>query len=99
MRAEIERNLMKEQQIDELVQELNKLRDLAEDTENMNGEYACQSMDESLDESIMFCLQEMDRYERLELLKNTLGVHTLEELVKSFKETCIKYGIKENEDE
>ena len=97
MRAEIERNLMKEQQIDELVQELNKLRDLAEDTENMNGEYACQSMDESLDESIMFCLQEMDRYERLELLKNTLGVHTLEELVKSFKETCIKYDIKENE--
>ena len=99
MRAEIERNLMKEQQIDELVQELNKLRDLAEDTENMNGEYACQSMDESLDESIMFCLQEMDRYERLELLKNTLGVHTLEELVKSFKETCVKYGIKENEEE
>ena len=99
MRAEIERNLMEEQQIDELVQELNKLRDLAEDTENMNGEYACQSMDESLDESIMFCLQEMDRYERLELLKNALGVHTLEELVKSFKETCVKYGIKENEDE
>lgn len=99
MRAEIERNLMEEQQIDELVQELNKLRDLAEDTENMNGEYACQSMDESLDESIMFCLQEMDRYERLELLKNALGTHTLEELVKSFKETCVKYGIKENEDE
>ena len=96
MRAEIERNLMEEQQIDELVQELNRLRDLAEDTENMNGEYACQSMDESLDESIMFCLQEMDRYERLELLKNALGVHTLEELVKSFKETCVKYGIKEN---
>ena len=99
MRAEIERNLMEEQQIDELVQELNKLRDLAEDTENMNGEYACQSMDESLDESIMFCLQEMDRYERLELLKNALGVHTLEELVKSFKETCVRYGIKENKDE
>lgn len=97
MRAEIERNLMEQQQIDELVQELNRLRYLAEDTENMNGEYACQSMDESLDESIMFCLQEMDRYERLELLKNTLGVHTLEELVKSFKETCVKYGIKEND--
>ena len=99
MRAEIERNLMEEQRINELVQELNRLRDLAEDTENMNGEYACQSMDESLDESIMFCLQEMDTYERLELLKNALGVHTLEELVRGFKETCEHYGIKENEDE
>ena len=55
-------------------------------------------MDIALDETIMFALQDMDRYERLELLKNALGTHTLEELVKSFKETCVKYGIKENED-
>ena len=96
MKAEIERNLMEQNRIDELVQELNDLRDLAEESDN---DYACESMDISLDESIMFCLQEMDRYERLELLKNALGVHTLEELVKSFKETCVKYAIKENEDE
>ena len=96
MRAEIERNLMEQNRIDELVQELNDLRDLAEES---NNDYACESMDISLDESIMFCLQEMDRYERLNFIKNTLGVHTLEELVKSFKETCVKYGIKENEDE
>ena len=96
MRAEIERNLMEQNRIDELVQELNDLRDLAEES---NNDYACESMDISLDESIMFCLQEMDRYERLELLKNALGTHTLEELVKSFKETCVKYGIEENEDE
>lgn len=99
MKTEIERELMEEQQIDELIQELNRLRDLAEDTDNMNGEYACQSMDESVDETIMFALEEMDSYERLELLKNALGVHALEELVKSFKETCVKYSIKENEDE
>lgn len=99
MKAELQRELMEEQQIDELVQELNRLRDLAEDTENMNGEYACQSMDESLDESIMFCLQEMNTYERLELVKNALGVHALKELVQGFKETCEHYGIKENEDE
>lgn len=96
MRAEIERNLMEQNRIDELVQELNDLRDLAEESDN---DYACESMDISLDESIMFCLQEMDRYERLELLKNALGVHTLEELVKSFKETCVRYGIKKNKDE
>lgn len=99
MKAELQRELMEEQQIDELVQELNRLRDIAEDTENMNGEYACQSMDESLDESIMFCLQEMNTYERLELVKNALGLHSLQELVKSFKWICEKYGIKENEDE
>ena len=95
MKAEIERNLMEQNRIDGLVQEINELRDLAEESDN---DYACESMDISLDESIMFCLQEMDRYERLELLKNALGVHTLEELAKSFKETCVKYGIKENED-
>ena len=96
MRAEIERNLMEQNRIDELVQELNDLRDLAEES---NNDYACESMDISLDESIMFCLQEMDRYERLNFIKNTLGVHTLKELVQGFKETCEHYGIKENEDE
>lgn len=95
MKAEIKRNLMEQNRIDELVQELNDLRDLAEES---NNDYACESMDISLDESIMLALQDMDRYERLELLKNALGTHTLEELVKSFKETCVKYGIKENED-
>lgn len=96
MRAEIERNLMEQNRIDELVQELNDLRDLAEESDN---DYACESMDISLDESIMFALQEMDRYERLNFIKNALGVHTLEELVKSFKEICVRYGIKENKDE
>lgn len=96
MRAEIERDLMKQNRIDELVQELNELRDWAEECDN---DYACEDMDIALDETIMFALQDMDKYERLELLKNALGVHTLEELVKSFKETCVKYGIRENEDE
>lgn len=95
MKAEIERNLMEQNRIDGLVQEINELRDWAEECDN---DYACEDMDIALDETIMFCLQEMDRYERLELLKNALGTHTLEELVKSFKETCVKYGIKENED-
>lgn len=99
MRAEIERELMEEQQIDELVQELNRLRDLAENTDDMNGEYACESMDESIDEAIMECLHEMDTYECLEVLKKSLGLYTLKELVQRFKETCVKYGIKENEDE
>lgn len=96
MKAEIERNLMEQNHIDELVQEINELRDWAEECDN---DYACEDMDIALDETIMFALQDMDSYERLELLKNALGVHTLEELVKSFKETCVKYGIRENEDE
>ena len=96
MRAEIERDLMKQNHIDELVQELNELRDWAEECDN---DYACEDMDIALDETIMFALQDMDSYERLELLKNALGTHALEELVKSFKETCIKYGIRENDDE
>lgn len=96
MKADIERNLMEQNRIDELVQELNDLRDWAEECDN---DYACEDMDIALDETIMFALQDMDKYERLELLKNALGVHTLEELVKSFKETCVKYGIKENDDE
>jgi hypothetical protein len=41
----------------------------------------------------------MNTYERLELVKNALGLHTLKELVQGFKETCEHYGIKENEDE
>ena len=96
MKAEIERDLMEQNRIDELVQEINELRDWAEECDN---DYACEDMDIALDETIMFALQDMDKYERLELLKNALGVHSLEELVKSFKETCVKYGIKENEDE
>lgn len=96
MKAEIERNLMEQNRIDELVQEINELRDWAEECDN---DYACEDMDIALDETIMFALQDMDSYERLELLKNALGTHALEELVKSFKETCIKYGIRENDDE
>lgn len=96
MRAEIERNLMEQNRIDGLVQEINELRDLAEECDN---DYACEDMDIALDETVMFALQEMDRYERLELLKNALGVHTLKELVQGFKETCEHYGIKENKDE
>lgn len=96
MKAEIERDSMEQNRIDELVQEINELRDWAEECDN---DYACEDMDIALDETIMFALQDMDKYERLELLKNALGVHSLEELVKSFKETCVKYGIKENEDE
>jgi len=96
MKAEIERNLMEQNHIDELVQEINGLRDWAEECDN---DYACEDMDIALDETIMFALQDMDSYERLELLKNALGTHALEELVKSFKETCIKYGIRENDDE
>lgn len=95
MRAEIERNLMEQNRIDGLVQEINELRDWAEECDNG---YACEDMDIALDETVMFALQDMDRYECLELLKNTLGTHALEELVKSFRETCVKYGIKENED-
>ena len=96
MKAEIERNLMEQNRIDELVQEINELRDWAEECDN---DYACEDMDIALDETIMFALQDMDSYERLKLLKNALGVHALEELVKNFKETCVKYGIRENEDE
>lgn len=96
MKTEIERNLMEQNRIDELVQEINELRDWAEECDN---DYACEDMDIALDETIMFALQDMDSYERLELLKNALGTHALEELVKSFKETCIKYGIRENDDE
>ena len=96
MKAEIERNLMEQNHIDELVQEINELRDWAEECDN---DYACEDMDIALDETIMFALEDMDRYERLELLKNALGTHALEELVKSFKETCIKYGIREDDDE
>lgn len=96
MKAEIERNLMEQNNIDELVQEINELRDWAEECDN---DYACEDMDIALDETVMFALEDMDRYERLELLKNALGTHALEELVKSFKETCIKYGIRENDDE
>lgn len=99
MKAEIERNLMEEQQIDELIQELNRLRDLAENTDNMNGEYACESMDESIGEATMECLHEMDLYECLEVLKKSLGLYTIKELVQRFKEICTKYDIKENEDE
>lgn len=99
MKAELQRELMEEQQIDELVQELNRLRDLAENTDDMNGEYACESMDESIGEAIMECLHEMDSYECLEVLKKSLGLYTLKEVVQRFKEICVKYGIKENEDE
>ena len=78
------------------INELRRLRNLAENTDNMNGEYACEEMDESINEEIAKCLQEMNPYERLEILKNSLGLHTLKELVQGFKETCKHYGIKDN---
>lgn len=98
MKNEIQEKQLEQQQINELVQELHKLRNLAENTDDMNGEYACQSMDESINEEIMKCLQEMNPYERLEVLKNSLGLYTLKELVQGFKETCKYYDIKKNED-
>lgn len=87
---------VEEQQMDELIQELKRLRDRAENTDDMNGEYACESMDESVGEAIMECLHEMDSYECLKVLKNSLGLYTFKELVQRFKEICVKYGIKEN---
>lgn len=98
MKNETQEKQLEQQQINELVQELRRLKNLAENTDNMNGEYACESMDESVNEAIAECLYEMNLYERLEVLKNSLGLHTLKELVQSFKETCEEYGIKKNED-
>ena len=98
MKNEIQEKQLEQQQINELVQELHKLRNLAENTDGMNSEYACEEMDESVNEEIAKCLQEMNPYERLEVLKNSLGLYTLKELVQGFKETCKHYGIKKNED-
>ena len=95
MKNEIQEKQLEQQQINELVQELHKLRNLAENTDDMNSEYACEEMDESVNEEIAKCLQEMNPYERLEVLKNSLGLYTLKELVQGFKETCKRYGIKE----
>lgn len=95
MKNEIQEKQLEQQQINELVQELHKLRNLAENTDDMNGEYACEKMDESVNDEIVKCLQEMNPYERLEVLKNSLGLHTLEELVQGFKETCKYYDIEE----
>lgn len=95
MKNEIQEKQLEQQQINELVQELCKLRNLAENTNDMNGEYACEEMDECINEEIMKCLQEMNPYERLEVLKNSLGLYTLKELAQGFKETCKHYGIKE----
>lgn len=95
MKNEIQKKQLEQQPINELVQELHKLRNLAENTDDMNSEYACGEMDESINEEIMKCLQEMNPYERLEVLKNSLGLYTLKELVQGFKETCKHYGIKE----
>ena len=95
MKNEIQEKQLEQQQINELVQELHKLRNLAENTDDMNSEYACEEMDESVNEEIAKCLQEMNPYERLEVLKNSLGLYALKELVQGFKETCKRYGIKE----
>lgn len=95
MKNEIQEKQLEQQQINELVQELHKLRNLAENTDDMNGEYACEKMDESVNDEIVKCLQEMNPYERLEVLKNSLGLYTLEELVQGFKETCKYYDIEE----
>ena len=77
MKNEIQEKQLEQQQINELVQELHKLRNLAENTDDMNSEYACEEMDESVNEEIAKCLQEMNPYERLEVLKNSLGLYTL----------------------
>lgn len=95
MKNEIQEKQLEQQQINELVQELCRLKNLAENADDMNGEYACESMDESVNEAIAKCLYEMNPYERLEILKNSLGLHTLKELVQGFKETCERYDIKE----
>lgn len=96
MRAEIERDLMEQNSVDELVQKIIDLKVLAEDEDNDD---ACEAMDDALDETIVFALENMDRYNLLELLKNSLGVHTLEKLANNFKEICIKHGVDENEEE
>lgn len=49
---------------------------------NEINEYACEAMDECINSTIMECLQEMNPYERLEVLKK-------------FKEICEQYDIKE----
>lgn len=98
MSKDIRLEIAEEQEIDELVAQLNHMRDLADETDSLNGEYASQDMDERVNEEIMFLLQEMDCYERLNLLKKQLGVHTLREMVTSFKEICKERGIKETED-
>ncbi len=95
MTNEIQEKQLEQQQINELVQELRRLKNLAENADDMNGEYACESMDESINEAVAECLHEMDSYECLEVLKNSLGLHTLKELVQGFKETCKHYNIKE----
>ena len=81
MKNEIQEKQLEQQQINKLVQELHKLRNLAENTDDMNSEYACEEMDESVNEEIAKCLQEMNPYERLEVLKNSLDLYTLKELV------------------
>lgn len=98
MIKDIKLEMTEEQEIDELVAELNHMRDLADECEEVSGDYAGQDMDERINEEIMFLLQEMDCYERLELLKKQLGVHTLREMVTSFKEICKEHGIEENDD-
>ena len=98
MIKDIKLEMAEDQEIDELVAELNHMRDLADECEEVSGDYAGQDMDERINEEIMFLLQEMDCYERLELLKKQLGVHTLREMVTSFKEICKEHGIKENDD-
>ena len=96
MKNEIQEKQLEQQQINELVQELHKLRNLAENTDDMNSEYACEAMDESINEEIMKCLQEMNPYERLEVLKNSLG---LKEVIQKFKEICEQYNIQEIKNE
>lgn len=99
MKNEIQEKQLEQQQINELVQELRKLRNLAENTDGMDGEYACEEMDESINEAVAECLHEMDSYECLEVLKNSLGLYTLKELVQGFKETCKHYDIKDNKND
>lgn len=96
---EIRQEIAEEEEIDELVEQLIHMRDLAYECEEVSGDYAGQDMDDRVNEEIASLLHEMDNDTLLKILKKQLGVYTLRELVTSFKEICKEYGIKENEDE
>lgn len=96
---EIRQEIAEEEEIDELVEQLIHMRDLAYECEEVSGDYASQDMDDRVNEEIASLLHEMDNDTLLKILKKQLGVYTLRELVTSFKEICKEYGIKENEDE
>lgn len=96
---EIRQEIAEEEEIDELVEQLIHMRNLANECEEVSGDYAGQSMDDRVNEEIALLLHEMDNDTLLRILKKQLGVYTLRELVTSFKEICEEYGIEETEDD